>query len=97
MTPLPTDPAALLARARADDRVALARLLSYVERGGEAAMAVAELAYRSAVPYSVGLTGAPGAGKGTNPAFIAKAIGIIIDVLDPHAIVLGGGDIDLGF
>jgi LAO/AO transport system kinase len=65
MTPLSTEPAALLARARADDRVALARLLSYVERGGESAMAVAELAYRSDVPYSVGLTGAPGAGKST--------------------------------
>jgi LAO/AO transport system kinase len=65
VTPLPTEPAALLARARADDRVALARLLSYVERGGETAMAVAELAYRSAVPFSVGLTGAPGAGKST--------------------------------
>jgi LAO/AO transport system kinase len=62
---LPTEPAALLARARADDRVALARLLSYVERGGASAMAVAELAYRSEVPYSVGLTGAPGAGKST--------------------------------
>jgi LAO/AO transport system kinase len=65
MTPLPTEPAALLARARDDDRVALARLLSYVERGGESAMAVAELAYRSDVPYSVGLTGAPGSGKST--------------------------------
>jgi LAO/AO transport system kinase len=65
VTPLPTEPAALLARARADDRVALARLLSYVERGGETAMAVAELAYRSDVPFSVGLTGAPGAGKST--------------------------------
>jgi LAO/AO transport system kinase len=62
---LPTEPAALLERARADDRVALARLLSYVERGGASATAVAELAYRSDVPYSVGLTGAPGAGKST--------------------------------
>ena len=65
MSPLPTEPAALLERARAGDRVALARLLSYVERGGETATAVAELAYRSDVPYSVGLTGAPGAGKST--------------------------------
>ena len=65
MSLLPTEPAALLERARADDRVALARLLSYVERGGETAMAVAELAYRSEVPFSVGLTGAPGAGKST--------------------------------
>jgi LAO/AO transport system kinase len=62
---LPTEPAALLERARADDRVALARLLSYVERGGEAAMDVAALAYRAEAPFSVGLTGAPGAGKST--------------------------------
>ena len=65
MNALPTEPAALLARARAEDRVALARLLSYIDRGGETATAVAALAYRSEVPYSVGLTGAPGAGKST--------------------------------
>ncbi len=65
VSPLPSDPAALLDRARAGDRVALARLLSYVERGGETAMAVARLAYRADVPYTVGLTGAPGAGKST--------------------------------
>jgi LAO/AO transport system kinase len=65
VSPLPTDPAALLELARADDRVALARLLSYVERGGATATAVAHLAYRSDVPYTVGLTGAPGAGKST--------------------------------
>jgi GTPase len=65
VSPLPTDPKALLERARADDRVALARLLSYVERGGETAMAVARLAYRSDVPFTLGLTGAPGAGKST--------------------------------
>jgi LAO/AO transport system kinase len=51
--------------ARAGDRVALARLLSHVERGGDTATAVAELAYRSDVPYTVGLTGAPGSGKST--------------------------------
>jgi LAO/AO transport system kinase len=62
---LPTDPAALLVLARADNRVALARLISLVERGGEAGLAVATLAYRAPVPYTVGLTGAPGAGKST--------------------------------
>jgi LAO/AO transport system kinase len=61
----PTDPAALLALARQDDRVALARLLSLVERGGEPGLAVARLSYRSEVPYTVGITGAPGAGKST--------------------------------
>ncbi len=44
---------------------ALARLLSLVERGGEAGMAVSRLSYRADVPYTVGLTGAPGAGKST--------------------------------
>ena len=33
--PLPTEPAALLELARSGDRVALARLLSYIERGGD--------------------------------------------------------------
>jgi LAO/AO transport system kinase len=61
----PNDPAELLARARRDDRVALARLLSLVERGGEPGLAVARLSYRADVPYTVGLTGAPGAGKST--------------------------------
>jgi LAO/AO transport system kinase len=51
--------------ARSDDRVALARLLSYIERGGDSATAVAELAYRADMPYTLGLTGAPGAGKST--------------------------------
>ncbi len=62
---LPTDPDTLLARARDDDRVALAKLLSRIERGGETGLAVAHLAYRAAVPYTVGMTGAPGAGKST--------------------------------
>jgi LAO/AO transport system kinase len=61
----PTDPDALLALARHDDRVALARLVSMVERGGEPGLAVARLAYRGEVPYTIGLTGAPGAGKST--------------------------------
>jgi LAO/AO transport system kinase len=59
------DPESLLARASAGDRVALARLLSMVERGGEVTRSVARLSYRGPVPYTVGLTGAPGAGKST--------------------------------
>ena len=61
----PTDPAALFALARKNDRVALARLVSLVERGGASGLEVAGIAYRSPVPYTVGLTGAPGAGKST--------------------------------
>jgi LAO/AO transport system kinase len=63
--PRPAEPAALLEQARAGDRVALARLLSYIERGGDTATGVARLAYRSEVPYTLGLTGAPGSGKST--------------------------------
>jgi LAO/AO transport system kinase len=62
---LPTDPASLMQLARENDRVALARLVSMVERGGKPGLEVASLSYRSAVPYTVGLTGAPGAGKST--------------------------------
>jgi LAO/AO transport system kinase len=45
--------------------VALARLLSIIERGGDKGREVASAAYRGEVPYTVGLTGAPGAGKST--------------------------------
>jgi len=65
VSPLPSGPEALLDRARAGDGAALARLLSYVDRGGATGIDVARLAYRSEDPYSVGLTGAPGAGKST--------------------------------
>jgi LAO/AO transport system kinase len=62
---MPAEPAALFALARDGDRVALARLVSLVERGGPPGLAVAGLAYRAPVPYTIGLTGAPGAGKST--------------------------------
>ena len=61
-----SDPASLFDAARTGDRVALPRLLSLVERGGDGARAVAEIAYRAPhQAYSVGITGAPGAGKST--------------------------------
>jgi LAO/AO transport system kinase len=59
------DPSQLLADARKGDRVALARLVSVVERGGSASGEVARLVYATPPPYTVGLTGAPGAGKST--------------------------------
>ncbi len=61
-----SDPSSLFEEARAGSRVALARLLSMVERGGDASRIVAGLAYKSpGDAYSVGITGAPGAGKST--------------------------------
>ena len=53
------DPVELLNEAKAGSRVALARLLTMIERGGPESAAVASLAYREAPPYSLGLTGAP--------------------------------------
>ena len=91
----PSDPAALLALAQDNDRVALARLISLVERGGEPGLAVARLAYRSAVPYTVGLTGAPGVGKSTLTGALVKAyrgrgqrVGVI--AVDPSSPFTGG-------
>ena len=56
----------LLDEARAGDRAALARLLSLVERGTDDARAIGRLTYPlSGGGYTVGLTGAPGAGKST--------------------------------
>jgi LAO/AO transport system kinase len=69
MTPGPREPLdvdALLEAARRGDRRALARLLSAAERGGTDGRAAAALAYRSgAEADTVGITGAPGAGKST--------------------------------
>ncbi|MFZ4719682.1 MAG: methylmalonyl Co-A mutase-associated GTPase MeaB [Ilumatobacteraceae bacterium] len=56
----------LFALAEQGDRAALARLLSLVERGGDEARQIGRITYpRSGEGYTVGLTGAPGAGKST--------------------------------
>ena len=61
-----SDPEALLASARDGDRGAIARLISIIERGGDAAAAVSRLTWSSARAASlIGMTGAPGAGKST--------------------------------
>ena len=65
------DPQELLAQARAsgDDpssKVAIARLISMIERGGQEARSVGRAAYGFAGnAYTIGITGAPGAGKST--------------------------------
>ena len=57
----------LLERAASGERRALGRLLSLVERGGEAADEIAELAHGRAPGTApvIGITGAPGTGKST--------------------------------
>jgi len=62
---LPAEPSELFAAAGAGNRLALARLLTMVERGEEPGRAVSRLSRPGAVPYTVGITGAPGSGKST--------------------------------
>ena len=61
------DPATLVdAAVNHHDRSAVARLISLVERGGDQAREVGRLTYpQGGNAYTVGITGAPGAGKST--------------------------------
>jgi LAO/AO transport system kinase len=62
----PKGVADLFEQASKGSRRALAKLLSAVEQGGETGRAVAAVAYRSGCEaHSIGITGAPGAGKST--------------------------------
>jgi LAO/AO transport system kinase len=90
------DPADLLARARSGDRSALARLLTIVERGGPDARAVGRLSYGAGgAAYTVGITGAPGAGKSTlTSALLREArrddVPIAVLAIDPSSPFTGG-------
>lgn len=91
-----SDPDALFVAAEAGDRGAIARLLSLIERGGEPGRRVGRLAYpRSGQAYTVGLTGAPGAGKSTlTSATIGLLRALDLDVavlaIDPSSPFTGG-------
>lgn len=92
----PADPPSLLVAATGGNRAALARLISLVERGGHDARQVGRLTHpRSGRAYSVGLTGAPGAGKSTICDRLlthARALGVDVAVLaiDPSSPFSGG-------
>jgi len=92
----PDDPAALFAAARAGDRGALARLLSMVERGGDEAREVGRLSYPlGGTATTVGITGAPGAGKSTLTSALVRSMrgeGETVAVLavDPSSPFTGG-------
>jgi LAO/AO transport system kinase len=91
-----SDPNELFAAAIAGDRGATARLLSLIERGGEPGRQVGRLAYpKSGQAYTVGMTGAPGAGKSTlTSATIGhlRSLGLEVAVLaiDPSSPFTGG-------
>ena len=86
----------LLDAADAGDRRALARLLTAVERGGDAARRVGAVAHaRSGSATVIGLTGAPGAGKSTLTAALLARIrkdrdrtGVL--AIDPSSPFTGG-------
>jgi len=90
------DPRALIDAAAAGDRAAVARLLSLVERGGEAARYVGRLAYPlGGRAYSIGITGAPGSGKSTLTNGLVEVVrksGCEVGVLaiDPSSPFTGG-------
>ena len=90
------EPAALFAAARAGDRAALARSLSMLERGDSTSRELGRLAYsHGGQGYTVGITGAPGAGKSTLTSAVishlrAKQIEVAVLAIDPSSPFTGG-------
>jgi LAO/AO transport system kinase len=90
------DVPALFDAARAGDRAAVARLLSVIERGGGPARELGRLSYPLAGGgYTVGITGAPGAGKSTLTSALvgvarAKVESIGVLAVDPSSPFTGG-------
>ena len=82
-------PDALLAAARDGDRAALGRLLTLVERGDAPAIRADDTS------YTVGITGAPGAGKSTLTAALighlrASGTPVAVLAIDPSSPFTGG-------
>jgi len=91
-----TDPTALFASAVKGDRGSLARLLSLIERGGDDARTIGRLTYpKSGNAYTVGITGAPGAGKSTLTSAVignlrAQDVQVAVLAIDPSSPFTGG-------
>lgn len=90
------DTGTLIERALAGERLAVGRLISLVEDGGAELGAVMQQVYpRTGSSYSVGITGAPGAGKSTLTEQVvarARRDGLRVGVLavDPSSPFSGG-------
>ena len=86
----------LFQKALDGDRASLARLLSLIERGDDEAREIGRLAYPlSGSGYTVGLTGAPGAGKSTLTSATIKhlrslELEIAVLAIDPSSPFTGG-------
>lgn len=90
------NPETLFATALEGDRSSLARLLSMIEQGGDDARAVGRLSYPlGGHSYTVGLTGAPGAGKSTLTSSIIghlrkMDLEVAVLAIDPSSPFTGG-------
>jgi LAO/AO transport system kinase len=90
------DVSKLFESARSGSRAALAKLLSLIERGGPPARAVGQVAFPNrGTAYTVGLTGAPGAGKSTLTAGVVATLRATSDevavlAVDPTSPFTGG-------
>ena len=91
-----TDPIALFEAAREWKRLALARLMSLGERGGDEARVLGAHSYAEAgAAYTVGMTGAPGSGKSSLAAELASVVRseqqrLAILAVDPSSPYTGG-------
>ncbi len=89
-------PAELFTDALDGDRSAVARLLSLIERGDDAAREIGRMAYpRSGSAYTVGMTGAPGAGKSTLTSALIRHVRaldreVAVLAIDPSSPFTGG-------
>lgn len=102
MAPLPTNPDELLQRAGDGDRRALARALSIVERGGPSGAALIRATWAQGrgdgapeQAFTVGITGAPGAGKSTLSASLCGELlrrdrSVAVLAIDPSSPFSGG-------
>ena len=86
----------LVEKASKGDRRSVGRLLTLVERGGSAAEQVAEVTHNlSDKSHVIGITGAPGAGKSTLTASLARDLAIseykpAVLAVDPSSPLTGG-------
>ena len=91
-----TDPIALFEAAREGKRLALARVMSLVERGGDEARVLGAHTYSQVgAAYTVGMTGAPGSGKSSLAAELASVVRseqqrLAILAVDPSSPFTGG-------
>jgi LAO/AO transport system kinase len=90
------EPAELIEATRRGDRSALARLLSTIERGGEGARSVGRATHGLGIDaHTVGITGAPGAGKSTLTSALvdlvrARGERVAVLAIDPSSPFSGG-------